>query len=162
MKCCYCGSELSKVVDKRSVLSSGEIRRRRECLKCHKRFTTYEKVAGVELVVQKRDGRREAYSSEKLRNGIVRSLEKRPGIDQVGLIVARIEAKLRSKADKCVPTKVIGQAVLLELKKLDKIAYLRFASVYRSFQNTSDFTKEMETLEKIHKVKPGKEDILTV
>ncbi len=150
MKCCYCASVLSKVIDKREVQSTGEIRRRRECLKCHKRYTTYERVAGLELMVIKRDGRKEAFSRDKIRSGLERALEKRPGIGQVGEIVERIEAKLRSKGEKMVASKVIGQAVLIELRKIDKVAYLRFASVYRSFQTMGDFSKELESLDKVH------------
>ena len=153
MKCCYCGSHLSKVVDKREVIGTSEIRRRRECLKCHKRYTTYERVAGLELVVLKRDGHREAFDREKLKRGVVIALEKRPAEEQADLLIDKIESKLRLKGDRVVNSKVIGQAVLAELKKLDEIAYLRFASVYRSFQNTGDFSRELESLEKVIKLK---------
>lgn len=149
MKCCFCGSNQSRVIDKREVLSSGEIRRRRECLKCRKRYTTYERVAGLELIVIKRDGRKEHFDREKLRNGIEKALEKRPAVAGIDAIVMRIEAKFRTKGVREVTTRMIGQAVLVELKKLDQIAYLRFASVYRGFQDASDFAKEVETLEKI-------------
>lgn len=151
MKCWYCGSGLSKVIDKREVQTTGEIRRRRECLKCHKRYTTYERVAGVEIMVIKRDGRRELFSCDKIRYGLERALEKRPGLGQLDDIVGRIEIKVKSKGEAEIPSKLIGQAVLLELKKLDQIAYLRFASVYREFQSAGDFTKELESLEKIVK-----------
>lgn len=151
MKCWYCGSTLSKVVDKREVYSSGEVRRRRECLKCHKRFTTYERPARFELVVVKRDGRREPFSREKLRSGLEKALEKRPGIERLDDLVAKLEGKLRDRKEKSLPTKLIGQSVLSELKRIDQVAYLRFASVYRSFQSMSDFTKELESLDK-HRV----------
>ncbi len=150
MKCCYCGTTASKVVDKREVNSTGEIRRRRECLKCHKRFTTYERVAGIELMVVKRDGTRQVFSAEKLRSGIEKAIAKRPIFNQLDDIVAKIETKFRLKTEKEVPSRMIGQAVLSELKKLDQVAYLRFAAVYRSFQTTGDFTKELETLDKVH------------
>lgn len=146
MLCIYCGSGLSKVIDKRSVISSGEIRRRRECLKCHRRFTTYERAGVVELYVIKRDGRRELFNSDKLRTGIERSLEKRPGFEKVCEIVTRIENKLRSKGQLEISSKLIGQMVLSELKRTDKVAYLRFVSVYRQFSDPVDFTKELEIL----------------
>jgi transcriptional repressor NrdR len=138
---------------KREVIGTSEIRRRRECLKCHKRYTTYERVAGLELVVLKRDGHREAFDREKLKRGVVIALEKRPAGEQADLLIDKIESKLRLKGDRVVNSKVIGQAVLAELKKLDEIAYLRFASVYRSFQNTGDFSRELESLEKVIKLK---------
>lgn len=153
MKCCYCGSHLSRVVDKREVVGTSEIRRRRECLKCHKRYTTYERVAGLELVVLKRDGRHEPFDRNKIKRGVVIALEKRPAGEQADLLVDKIEAKLRQKGERMVSSKVIGQAVLAELKKLDEIAYLRFASVYRSFQNMGDFSRELESLEKFGQFK---------
>lgn len=146
MVCYFCGSDQSKVVDKRTVKSVGEIRRRRECLKCHKRFTTYERVSVTELYVIKRDGRRELFNQTKLRGGIERALEKRPGMDRIEEIVSRIENKLRTKGREDVPTKLIGQMVLTELKKVDKVAYLRFASVYRQFSDPMEFTKELAVL----------------
>lgn len=147
MKCIFCGSELSRVVDKRAVGSSGEIRRRRECLKCRKRYTTYERAVVAELVVVKRDGRREAFSSEKLLRGLILALEKCPNASKASLIAEKIETKLRAKGTNEVTSKAIGQMVLLELKKIDKIAYLRFVSVYRHYQDPSDFVRELESLE---------------
>lgn len=146
MKCPFCDSTLSKVVDKRSVSLRGEIRRRRECLKCGHRFTTYETVAKLEVVVIKKDGRREIFSEEKLHSGLLRALEKRPGIDRVPKIVDRIEARIRIKRLKEIESQVIGKWVLSELKKLDPVAYLRFASVYRDFGDPRDFAKEIRTL----------------
>lgn len=148
MSCPYCNSNLNKVVDKRSVFGSGEIRRRRECLKCKKRFTTYERLSKVDLIVIKRDGRREVFDKLKLRNGIARALEKRPGIEAVDNIADRIENKLRIQKDKEMPSKTIGKMVLNELKRIDKVAYLRFASVYRQFKDPEDFAKELTSLEK--------------
>jgi transcriptional repressor NrdR len=147
MKCFFCGSELSKVVDKRSVKSLGEIRRRRECLKCRKRYTTYERVSEVAFFVVKRDGRRELFDRSKLLKGLERSLEKRPGIDNLGGVVGRIESKLISKGKREIPSTAIGALVLTELKKLDKVAYLRFASVYRDFKEPGDFARELQGLE---------------
>lgn len=146
MKCPFCSAVPNKVVDKRSVIGSGEIRRRRECLNCFKRFTTYERIADLELVVIKKDGRREEFIRDKLRSGIARALEKRPAFGEVESIADRIERRLRQKGCKEIASKYIGQAVLSELKKLDSVAYLRFASVYRHFQVIEDFTKELEHL----------------
>lgn len=146
MKCLFCGSEQSKVIDKRSVRSVGEIRRRRECLECHKRFTTYERTSEFEMYVVKRDGRRELFSTEKLRIGLERALEKRSDYDRVDEVTRKIEVKLRSRGEREIPSKLVGQMVLSELKRLDKVAYLRFASVYRDFANLSDFEKELQVL----------------
>ncbi|RJP46390.1 MAG: transcriptional repressor NrdR [Armatimonadetes bacterium] len=146
MKCPFCGSSIHQVIDKRAVETLGEIRRRRECLKCVKRFTTYERVAILELVVIKRDGRREPFVKEKLWAGIVKALEKRPGSEKVEEVVEKIERKLRKKGLKEIASKMIGQLVLVELKKLDTVAYLRFASVYRQFEHPEDFVKELQGL----------------
>src|SRR5258708_4803444 len=146
MNCYICGSDLSSVIDKRAVKTTGEIRRRRECLKCHNRFTTYERVCALELMVLKRSGRKESYNREKLKHGIEKALEKRPGLSQAEELTTLIERKLWSKGKNQVESKVIGMAVLAELKKVDKIAYLRFASVYRNFENTGDFAKEIKSL----------------
>lgn len=148
MKCPFCGSHLSKVIDKRGVLSRSEIRRRRECLKCTKRYTTYEFVAGLKLIVLKKDGRKEDYSSEKLKSGILKALEKRPGINKAEIIVDRIESKLKIRGVKEIPSKQLGLWVLSELKKMDGVAYLRFASVYRTFTDPEDFVKELKTVVK--------------
>ena len=146
MKCPFCASELSKVVDKRGVSGSGEIRRRRECLKCSKRFTTYESLAELQLMVLKKDGRREPFIREKLQMGLLKALEKRPGIDKVSKIADRIEGRIRIKRLQEVPSHQLGKWMLSELKKLDPIAYLRFASVYRTFSDPKDFKRELETL----------------
>lgn len=146
MKCPFCNSDSNKVVDKRSVEGRGEIRRRRECLKCSKRFTTYETLARLQILVIKKDGRREPYDQEKIRSGVVKALEKRPGIEQAGRVVEKIEAKIRGKGLREVPTIQIGKWILAELKKLDQVAYLRFASVYRTFSNPEDFEKELQIL----------------
>lgn len=146
MKCPFCQSILSKVVDKRSVDSRGEIRRRRECLKCTKRYTTYETMAVLEILVIKKDGRREAFVREKLQKGLIKALEKRPGIDKVSMILDRIESRIRTKGYQEVPTQVLGKWMLAELKRLDPIAYIRFVSVYRTFSDPKDFKREIETL----------------
>lgn len=134
------------MVDKRSVDSRGEIRRRRECLKCDKRFTTYETLAEVRVLVIKKDGRKQAYEREKLERGLFRALEKRPGIDRVSLIADRIEGRIRAKRLQEIQSRQLGKWMLSELKKLDPVAYLRFASVYRTFSDPKDFAKELKTL----------------
>lgn len=146
MKCPFCQSNLSKVVDKRSVESRGEIRRRRECLKCAKRFTTYETTAQLEILVIKKNGKREPYLRDKLQVGLVKALEKRPGIDKVSEMLDRIEGRIRTRKLQEIASQTLGKWTLSELKKLDPIAYLRFASVYRTFSDPKDFRKELETL----------------
>lgn len=133
-------------MDKRSVERRGEIRRRRECLKCSKRFTTYETLAKVEVLVIKKDGKRQPYAREKLERGLIRALEKRPGIDKVSQILDRIEGRIRSKRMQEVLSSQLGRWMLSELKKLDPIAYLRFVSVYRTFSEPGDFKRELEAL----------------
>lgn len=146
MKCPFCQSNLSKVVDKRPVEKRGEIRRRRECLKCAKRFTTYEMRAEIEILVIKKDGKKEPYEREKLQRGLNRALEKRPGVVKIENILDRIEGRIRTKRLEEIPSQTLGKWMLAELKKLDPVAYLRFASVYRTFSDTKDFRKELETL----------------
>ena len=146
MKCPYCQSISSKVIDKRSVDGRGEIRRRRECLDCSKRFTTYEGLAGLKILVLKKDGRREVYDGEKLKSGLIKALEKRPGIEKCEEIVNKIERRLRLKGLREIPSSVLGNLCLKELKKLDGVAYLRFASVYRTFEEPKDFERELKSL----------------
>lgn len=146
MYCPYCKSNQSSVIDKRGVLGTGEIRRRRECLKCKKRYTTYERAITLELAVIKRDGSREDFDLNKIRSGLTRALEKRPAFENLEDIVSKIERKIRSKDRIEVESKVIGREVLAELKKVDPVAYLRFVSVYRQFKVPGDFTKELESL----------------
>lgn len=146
MLCPFCGNDDTKVTDKRD--SKDETRRRRECLKCGKRFTTYEKIQEVEIFVVKKDGRREAFSSEKLKNGIIRACEKRPiGNEQIELIVNNIEEKLKQEGPE-VDSKIIGELVIRALKKVDKVAYIRFASVYRDFKDIDDFKNEIKQVAK--------------
>ena len=137
MLCPYCGNEETKVTDKRD--SKNETRRRRECLKCGKRFTTYEKIQEVEIFVIKKDGRRELFSREKLKTGIIKACEKRDvSIEQIEKAINYIEEKLKQYGRE-VSSKLIGELVMRQLKKLDKIAYIRFASVYREFKEAKDF-----------------------
>ena len=141
MKCIFCGSD-TKVTDKRE--SPDGTRRRRECLKCKKRFTTYEKSEHGGIIVVKKDGRREAFSKEKIKSGIIKACEKRPiSIDKIDEIVDEIEEKLRKKG-KEEKTEVIGKMVMNKLKKLDDIAYIRFASVYMNFKDLKDFKSALK------------------
>jgi len=145
MQCVFCGNE-TKVLDKRTT--SDVTRRRRECLKCKKRFTTYER-ADISLAVVKKDGRREPFSREKVLSGILKACEKRPvSRQQIEEIVDGIENELRKISDE-VPSKKIGELVMKHLKKLDKVAYIRFASVYRSFDDITLFTEEVKSLKKV-------------
>lgn len=140
MKCLFCESE-TKVTDKRE--SKEGTRRRRECLKCKKRFTTYEKAYKPDVMVVKKDGRREPFNREKLKSGIMKACEKRPiSVKKIDTIIERIEEKLRKKG-KEVKTTLIGKMVMKRLKKLDRIAYIRFASVYMNFNDIKDFKEAM-------------------
>ena len=149
MKCPYCGSQESKVVDKRPTENEEAVRRRRECLKCSKRFTTYERVEVVDLFVIKKDGEEEPFSRDKVKAGIMKAVEKREITEQqVDEIVDRIEGKLLGKQNKSITSKEIGDLVMKELKKLDKVAYVRFASVYREFEDIKEFEEELKELKK--------------
>src|SRR3989344_1642172 len=144
MLCPYCFNEDSKVIDKRNA--EGIIRRRRECLKCTKRFNTKESVEKAELRVVKKDGRREDFDREKIRKGILRACEKRPVSDEViEKMVGKIEERVRRNVSD-VKTDFIGELVAKELKKADKVAYIRFASVYKDFADLDDFKKEIRGL----------------
>ncbi len=144
MECPYCGGK-TKVTDKRR--SPRGIRRRRECLKCKKRFTTYEKIAKSELYIIKKDGRREKFVKEKLETGIERAFEKRPvPKEKIDKMINEIEEQLMRRGKKEVKSSAIGELVIRKIKKLDNVAYIRFASVYRDFQDIKDFKKEMKGL----------------
>ena len=143
MKCIYCGKD-THVTDKREAPDG--TRRRRECLKCKKRFTTYEKPYTKEIIIVKKDGRREHFMDEKLRLGLIKACEKRSvSIQKIDKIVEEIKEKLLKKG-KEVKTEKIGEMMMNKLKKLDKVAYIRFASVYRDFKDLSDFKKEIKEL----------------
>ncbi len=146
MICPYCKHEETKVTDKRDCDSI--TRRRRECLKCEKRFTTYERVE-LDLNVIKKDGRREKFSRDKLYQGVAKNLEKRPFTsEQIEEIVGDVEASIyRCAKDKDIKSSKIGELVMNKLKKVDKIAYIRFASVYRDFEDVEDFKNEIKNLE---------------
>lgn len=147
MECPYCKSVESKVTNKRS--SPQGVRRRRECLKCKKRFTTYEKVCMEELFVIKKDGTRQKFDKEKLLGGINKSFEKRPvSQNDIENIVYVIESRLRKKGSKEIKSSLIGELAMREIKKVDKIAYIRFASVYREFKDIEDFSEELQEINK--------------
>lgn len=146
MKCPYCSSEENKVVDKRES-SSGSTRRRRECLDCRRRFTTYEKVEGVFLTVIKKDRRKEPYDRLKLLSGMQKACEKRPVCSELMARMAdEIESGLLKAGTTEIESRQIGVIVMNRLKKLDKIAYIRFASVYHEFEDVNSFAKEVEKL----------------
>jgi transcriptional repressor NrdR len=147
MRCPYCGHPENKVIDSRESKEGDSIRRRRECLECSKRFTTYEHVVEIELIVIKKDGRREPFSREKLLTGIERACEKRPVAgESMEHEVNEILKVLLSQFEREVPSNVIGEMVMERLKKMDKVAYVRFASVYRQFKEIDEFMSELEEL----------------
>lgn len=147
MKCPYCGLKDSEVVETRDSEDLETIRRRRACLKCQKRFTTYERVENIYLVVIKKDGKREQFNRDKLKSGIMRSSEKtKVSLETIDKIVADIERDLRGSDTLEIESKKIGQMVAERLKKIDKVAYIRFSSVFRRFVDIEDFEKEVKRL----------------
>jgi transcriptional repressor NrdR len=151
MRCPYCASDELRVVDKRE--SDGKsVRRRRECLKCEKRFTTYERIESADLIVVKKDGRRERFDRDKLKEGILKACEKRPiASDHVEKVLDEIETELRNEDQVEIPSKRVGRLVMKKLKRLDKVAYMRFASVYREFADLESFETELKKLGGIRK-----------
>jgi len=142
MKCIYCGFEDSKVLDSRSTDDSNAIRRRRECLKCGKRFTTYETVETVPILVIKKDGSRQPFNIEKIKVGLIKACEKRPvSIAQIDKIAEDIEKKIQNSLKQEVSSQEIGEMIMERLKAVDDIAYVRFASVYRQFKDVTSFIK---------------------
>jgi transcriptional repressor NrdR len=147
MKCPYCGHEEDKVVDSRSSKEGQAVRRRRECLKCEKRFTTYEYIETVPLTIIKNDQRREPYDRQKLMNGILSACKKRPiSMDKIGAVVDRIENQIQKLSKTEIPSKEIGGLVMTELYQMDDVAYVRFASVYRKFKDKGEFITEVKEL----------------
>jgi len=145
MKCPFCGKIDSQVLESRTVEEGDSIRRRRECSKCGKRFTTFEKVKGSVLWVIKKDGRREPWDREKIKHGILRSIQKRPvSMETVEKIIEEVEQEMLRNENQEIASRVIGNAVLRRLKKLDRVAWLRFASVYLEFEDLTDFEKLIE------------------
>jgi len=147
MKCPFCGYGESKVVDSRPTDENEKIRRRRECLKCNSRFTTYEVIETVPIMVVKKDKSREAFDRDKLARGILRSCEKRPvAIEEIDKMVDNIEAELSNSLQREVTSYRIGELVMKYLKPIDEVAYVRFASVYRQFGDISAFMDELKTM----------------
>lgn len=147
MKCPFCRENDSRVVDSRELGGGNSIRRRRECGACTRRFTTYERIEGTGLMVVKKDGRRQEFDPTKLRQKLRVALTKRPiGEDQIDQVLQQVEADLLALGTSEVPSSAIGEAVLHELKELDEVAYIRFASVYRQFADLEEFHREMEDL----------------
>ncbi len=146
MLCPYCASEELKVIDKRES-DEKSVRRRRECLKCEKRFTTYERIESADLIVVKKEGRRERFDRNKLKGGILKACEKRPITNEtIEKIVDEIETELRNEDQVEIPSKKIGGLVMKKLKRTDKVAYIRFASVYREFADLESFENELKKL----------------
>ncbi len=149
MRCPYCGFLESKVIDSRESKKGISIRRRRECLSCKRRFTTYEKIEEIPFMVVKKDGTRQPFDTQKLLRGMMKSCEKRPiQISQLEEIIEEIESILQERPDKEIGVAEIGQLVMDRLKELDKVAYVRFASVYREFGDVAEFRRELEDLMK--------------
>lgn len=147
MKCPFCGYEESKVIDSRPTDEGEKIRRRRECISCAKRFTTYEIIESVPIIVVKKDKSRQAFDRVKLFNGMLRACEKRPvSIEQIDRVVSEIEAELQNSLDREVTSVHIGELVMEKLKGLDEVAYVRFASVYRQFKDINTFMDELAKL----------------
>jgi transcriptional repressor NrdR len=147
MKCPFCRDLENRVIDSRLTNDGDAIRRRRECFHCKRRFTTYERIEEMLPMVVKKDGRRELFDRQKIISGLKKACEKRPvSIAAIEQTADRIEQALQERGDKEVPSSVIGEAVMRELHQLDKVAYVRFASVYRSFKDVSEFMHELEEL----------------
>ena len=147
MKCPFCLHDEDKVIDSRSSNEGKSVRRRRECTKCKKRFTTYEYVEEVPLMVIKKDGRRESFDRNKIISGILKACEKRPvSMEKVEAVVDRVEKELQKSFDKEVKAQVVGELVMEHLHKIDEVAYVRFASVYRQFKDINQFMKELKDL----------------
>ena len=147
MKCPYCGHPDTRVIDSRPAEDNSSIRRRRQCERCGKRFTTYEKLETMPLMVIKKDNSREAYDRSKIEAGIIQSCHKRPvSTQQINSVIDEIENRVFNMEEKEVPTSVIGELVMDKLKELDEVAYVRFASVYREFKDVNTFMEELAKL----------------
>lgn len=152
MKCPLCGNQEDKVVDSRSNPEGDSIRRRRECLKCQRRFTTYEHLEKSAVMVVKKDGRREPFDKNKLLAGLIKACEKRPvSMQMMQEVVDDVQRLLENRFEKEIPTKEIGEAVMKLLQKIDDVAYVRFASVYREFKDVNQFMSELSHLLKNNK-----------
>ncbi|KTC89670.1 transcriptional regulator NrdR [Fluoribacter dumoffii] len=149
MYCPFCHAEETKVVDSRLVAEGAQVRRRRECLICHERFTTFETAELIMPLVVKRDGRREPFNIDNLRSGMLRALEKRPvSVDALEASIIAITQEIRRRGEREIDSQIIGELVMKELYSLDHVAYVRFASVYKRFKDVSDFR---QTIDQMHK-----------
>ena len=147
MKCPFCGEDDTRVIDSRPADENMSIRRRRQCDKCQKRFTTYEKVEAIPLVVIKKDQTREPYDRTKIEKGVFRSCHKRPiSVPQMNHLVDQVEAKVFSKEEREIPSSYIGELVMRYLEELDAVAYVRFASIYREFTDADTFMEELKKI----------------
>ena len=148
MHCPFCGTPDTRVVDSRLLAEGDKVRRRRECLRCNARFTTYEVAELLMPPVVKRDGRRESFQEEKLRTGLMRALEKRPvSAERIDDIILRVKNQIRASGERELSSQQIGEWVMIELRRVDPVAYVRFASVYRSFEDVNAFREEVERLQ---------------
>ena len=147
MKCPFCRHEEDKVIDSREATDGDAIRRRRECLKCKRRYTTYERLEETPLLVVKRDGRREPFDRKKIIGGVLKACEKRPiPLERIEALVGELEREIAQEFDREVPAEEVGERVMRRLHELDEVAYVRFASVYRSFKDINQFMKELREL----------------
>jgi transcriptional repressor NrdR len=147
MKCPFCNKDNTRVIDSRPADENNSIRRRRQCDECQRRFTTYEKVETIPLVVIKKDNNREPYDRSKIEAGVFRSCHKRPiSVDQITALVDEVENMIFNREDKEIPSHIIGEIVMDKLKDLDPVAYVRFASVYREFKDVSTFMEELKKI----------------
>lgn len=147
MHCPFCGAHDTKVIDSRLVAEGDQVRRRRECLACQERFTTFETAELVLPRIIKQDGRRQPFDEDKLRAGLLRALEKRPvSVEEVEAALGRIKHRLRATGEREINAMAVGEMVMNELKQLDEVAYIRFASVYRRFQDLNQFREEIDRL----------------
>lgn len=145
MRCPYCGHENTRVIDSRPAEENNSIRRRRVCDECNKRFTTYEKVETIPLIIIKKDNNRESYNREKIENGVMKACHKRPiSADQLTGIVDEVETEIYAREEKEIPSSVIGELIMDKLKDIDTVAYVRFASVYREFKDINTFMDELK------------------
>ncbi len=145
MRCPFCGHENTRVIDSRPAEENNSIRRRRVCDECSKRFTTYEKVETIPLIIIKKDNNRETYSREKIENGVLRACHKRPiSAEQLTSLVDEVETDIYAREEKELPSSVIGELIMNKLKDLDAVAYVRFASVYREFKDINTFMDELK------------------
>lgn len=148
MHCPFCNADDTKVIDSRLVAEGNQVRRRRECITCSERFTTFETAELVMPRLIKQKGAREPFNEEKLRSGMLKALEKRPvSVEKIDEAISHISHKLRASGEREVPSKMVGELVMEELRKLDEVAYVRFASVYRSFKDLNEFREAIDSIE---------------